>query len=116
VATFPFDQSPTISNYKESTIPTIIRSDTEGIIKQAVRYSANYINYDVTYIFTNTELDKWRTFFKNTISRGAISFDWVNPSSGETVDARMMGGLWELSVPSKDVNFVKFTLEVFDNA
>lgn len=115
MATFPFSQTPQIANYKESTVPAIIRSETEGIIKQAVRYSANYINYDVTYIFTDTELESWRTFFNTTISRGAISFDWVNPSSSATVDARMIGGSWELSVPSQNVNIVKFTLEVFDS-
>ncbi len=116
MADFPFLQAPQIANYKETTIPTIIRSETEGIVKQAVRYAANYIDYDVTYLLSDSELTTWRTFFTSEISRGAISFNWVNPSTGETVDARLIGGSWELNILADDVNSVKFTLEVFTSA
>ena len=115
MATFPLTQSPTLASYSESTQSSIIRSQTEGIIKQAVRYSSNYITYDVTYMLSDTELDTWRTFFTDTISRGATSFDWVEPSTGDTVDARIINGEWGLSINAPNVNVIKFTLEVFQS-
>jgi len=114
MATFPLAQAPQLSNYKESTIPRVVRTETEGPIKQAVLYSTHYTNYSVAYFFTDAELAIWRTFFKTTISDGALSFDWVNPLSGKTVDARMIGGAWELSATSPNVNLISFALEVFD--
>jgi len=114
--TFPFIQSPVLVDYKEYTQPAIIRTETEGIIKQSVRYAANYINYNVSYMLTSSELAQWRDFFTNTIERGAVSFDWVEPSTGATVDARIVEGAWDLTILAKDVNTITFSLEVFTNA
>jgi len=114
--TFPFIQSPMLVDYKEYTLPTVIRSETEGIIKQAVRYAANYINYNVSYTLTDTELAQWRTFFTDTIERGTLSFDWVEPSTGDTVDARIVNGAWDLTILANEVNTITFSLEVFTSA
>jgi len=112
MATFPLNDNPTIENYTEAIQSAVIRSTTEGIIKQAVRYAVNYTNFSVVYLISSDELTTWRAWFEDDISRGADSFDWVHPTTGDTVDARIINGVWSLAVYSADVYELTMELEV----
>ena len=61
MATFPIAKNPNINGYSEETTTTVLRTEMEGVTKQSLRYSKQYINRSMTYRFTDAELSTFRT-------------------------------------------------------
>ena len=91
MAAFPAGKI-TFSGYKQQRISNVIRSDMEsGPAKQALRSSRDYIRFPVSYLFTKAEFVAFDTWVTDTI-KIVGTFDWVDPLSGSTLQARIVGG------------------------
>lgn len=117
MATFPTGGKITFSGFKRNRVSNILRSDMEaGPSKQAKRSFRDFINFPVTYIFTDTEYAAFDVWVRDTIS--AVDwFDWIDPVSGSTIQARIINGDISEAVPlnpQMDTWLVKFMLETLE--
>lgn len=117
MAAFPTGPKLTASGYRYSRQSNVIRTDMEGgPTKQALMSSIDYLAFPVTYLFTKAEFIAFQTFVKTTINT-VEWFDWVEPVSGATLQARIVNG--DIS-DARPLNphfanwIVSFQLEVLD--
>jgi hypothetical protein len=91
-ATLP--QSPLIEGYKESPPNLFISSPMDyGPEKTRKRTSAASRPITVQWLMTGDQVDDFDDFYRDY---GAVSFDWTEPRTGNTVTAKFKSG----SVPS----------------
>lgn len=77
-------QTSLIDGYQETHIDGVVRSETDiGPPKQRQRFTG--IMEDVVWVFLMTEaqIDILEDFFFNTLAHGSVSFDHVNPRTGD---------------------------------
>jgi|SRR3970282_757758 len=110
-----------VGDFEESPSPAVLRTEMEGgIPKQAQILSKVMITRPVVYkVNTLTDLQSFMTWFRGTIGRGALWFDWTDPIDSVVKQARIVGGVikaspLDSSQPSK-IWKITFSLEVWDS-
>lgn len=118
MATFPSYGELLLDSFNAANETSLIRSDMEsGPAKQAKVRSKELVKLNVTYRFTSAEFDTWKTWRDTDIARGASYFDWVELVNGDTVQARMVNGVYQAKPFSNSGELkwdVSFTLEVYE--
>jgi len=98
MAAFPSLGKLQLSGYGEQPDSAVLRTDMEGgIAKQQKIRSRVSVQHPVAYDFTAAEYATFRTFFINTLNRGASWFDWIDPRDGTVKQARIIGGKYSAS-------------------
>lgn len=94
MATFPSYADILIDSYSVNRESALLRSEMEsGPPKQAKIKSRVMITHNVQiYIATKANYLSFQTWFSNDISEGADWFDFTDPISGSTIQARFVGG------------------------
>lgn len=116
MAAFPSGKL-TASGYRYQRRSNVLRTDMDsGPAKQALRASQDLLQFPVTYLFTKAEFQAFQTFVSVTI--GVVGwFDWTEPVSGSTVQARILNGDISNAQPLNP-NLadwvVQFTMEIVD--
>lgn len=83
------------SEYSESVNSNALRTDmTGGYAKQAKRASKQVKVCEATYFYTAAEFEAFKTWFKDTAADGVLFFNWNDPVSGNTIDARIVNGVY----------------------
>ena len=115
MASFPAIGSPLYEGFSQSTPSGSIRTEMEGYIKQAKRFSSVYVERSVMYYLTSAEYSTFLTFFETTIDRGSLSFDWTDPITDSTKTARIKDSSYAISVVNGDGDIkLSMTLEVLE--
>lgn len=79
--------------YGETPAAGLTRTEMEnGFVKQAQLTAGGLTEISVSYIFTATEYETFREFWRVTLRRGADFFSWRNPRDGTLYDVRIVGG------------------------
>ena len=94
MATFPNYANILIDSYSTNRESALIRTEMEsGPPKQAKIKSRVMVSHNVQ-IYINSKADylSFQTWFADDISQGADWFDFVDPISGSTIQARFVGG------------------------
>lgn len=116
MAVFPAGKI-TASGFRRKRMSNVIRTDMEsGPAKQALRSSRDSIRFPISYLFTKAEYDAFDLWVRDTINTVGW-FDWVDPVSGATLQARIVNGDISDAAPLNPhmANWVvKMELEVFD--
>ena len=61
-----------------------------GPAKMRRRHTAAVRNITATTLLTGTQRATFDTFYKTTLSEGALAFDWVDPVDGTTTSFRFV--------------------------
>lgn len=82
--------------YAENPETAVQRSDMEtGPAKQVMLKSKVLVQRPVTVLISSAaNYSSWLTWFQSTISRGADWFDWTDPRTVTTKQARIVGGTY----------------------
>lgn len=102
--------------YSESIQSKVLRTDMDaGLPKQAKRNTRQLFQRNMTYLFTDAEYAAFKAWHKNTAQYGAKWFVYVDPVSGDTIDARIVEGKYDAQPVNARMNnwFVTFILEVW---
>lgn len=94
MATWPatIPQVPSLDDYSAADVDATLRSGMDsGPEKVRRRYTAVPENLTCTFIMSTAQHTTFQTFFRDTIARGAIPFDWVHPETGAAVVCRIIG-------------------------
>ncbi|WP_321367577.1 hypothetical protein [uncultured Desulfuromusa sp.] len=89
-ATIP--QKPRQSDYSAADVEATIRTSMDaGPEKVRRRYTAVPELLTCVFVMTIDEHTTFQTFFRETIARGALPFDWIHPETGVAVVCRIIG-------------------------
>lgn len=89
--TWPSTLKVTRSGFKETPAKNMIRSDMDtGPAKVRRRSTANVRPATVMLFLTDDQLQTLDDFFVNDCASGALSFDFINPRTNSTVQARFV--------------------------
>lgn len=93
MAAFPSNLKVLIGT-SEAPTPVVIRSEMErGVAKQRRIAADAIVTVPIEVIFfTKQQAADFETWFYDEIDGGAAFFDWVEPRTGATVLARIVGG------------------------
>lgn len=73
-------QTPSSDSYSETPPNNVIRTKMDvGPDKVRLRSTSNVRNFEVTYLFTNDEVDILDSFFVNDCKYGAFEFTFPKP-------------------------------------
>ena len=85
----------------------VVRTDTgAGTIRSRRRFTISGYQYSTRLVYTTAELAIFDTFFVTTLAEGSRSFNWIDPSTGNTVEQLILAypqfteisiGVWEAS-------------------
>jgi hypothetical protein len=103
------------SQYSESVVSNVLRSEmTGGYAKQAKRASRQVKQRDVVYLYSTTEFDAFKTWFKDTAKDGSLFFNYTLPESAnnDIIDARIMNGTYTAAPVNARMNFFYVTLQI----
>ncbi len=109
-----------LDRYGEEPESALIRTQMEsGPPKQAMVRSKAMVGRPVTYVYSDAEYASWKTWFRDTIARGADWFNWTDPQDGITKLARIEGGIYTAKpfspYPGAPLSWeVSFRLETWD--
>lgn len=94
MATFPAYAHVQFRGAGEQPTPVVVRSEMErGIPKQRRIAADTLVQVPVTLLFrTQADATDFEDWFYDEVDAGAAWFDWVNPRTGATVQARIVGG------------------------
>ena len=94
MATFPTYADILIDSYSVNRESALLRSEMEsGPPKQAKIKSRVMVTHNVKiFIDTKANYQSFQSWYANDISQGADWFDFVDPISGSTIQARFVGG------------------------
>lgn len=85
-----------LSGYNEKTASSLLRTQMEdGPDKQAKVRSQEQVGRNVTYRFSSAEFITWKAWRKDDIASGALFFDWISPLTGDTVQGRIVDGVYD---------------------
>lgn len=77
--------TPLRDGYQEAEADTVIETPMEaGPPKSRPRVTAGTRAFTCVFEFTGAELAQFKTFYRDTVANGALSFDWTEPVSGAT--------------------------------
>lgn len=82
MATWPasLPQKPNDSGYGEEFPDNSIETPMDhGPVKTRRRSTAEKTTFDMEMDLDGTEMDTFETFWRDTLSYGAVSFDWSHP-------------------------------------
>ena len=84
---------PLQSGYEESQSNRTIRTTMDvGPSKQRPRTRAGVRPFMLPLELSGAELEIFNAFYENTLSGGALAFDWVHPRTRVAVNFRFIGG------------------------
>lgn len=95
----------------------VYRTEMERGPAKQVKFSGKLpVNYQVVYVYSASEHATWRTFFNTNIKFGAEWFNWTNPFTNATVEARIVDGKFSVSpVNAKGTHIkIEMTFEVLE--
>ena len=88
---FPTYGKLLLAEYTEQPASAILRTEMEsGPPKQAMIKSRVMVTRSLTYIYTASEFASFKVWVRDTISRGADWFDYVDPADGATKQGRLV--------------------------
>lgn len=102
----------------ERPIPIVERTEMEsGPQKQRRKQSRTMVERDITYIFSAAEYATFKTWFYTTSLYGSKFFNWTDPVTSTTKDARIVGGAIEAAPinPKLSAWRVSFVLETYSS-
>jgi hypothetical protein len=116
---FPAYGELLLSGFNEKPESALVRTEMEsGPSKQARVRSLELVKRNVTYVFTSAQYITWKAWRNTDLSRGALWFDWTNPLTGTTVQARMENGDYSASAYNANDTAIKwevsFVLETYE--
>ncbi len=109
-----------LDSYGEEPESALVRTSMEsGPPKQAMIRSRTMVGRPVTYIYSDTEYASWKTWFRDTVSRGADWFNWTDPQDGTVKLARIENGVYTARAfspsPGAPLSWeVSFRIETWD--
>lgn len=110
--TFPGGRLMT-GQYSEQIESNILRTQMEsGLQKQAKKSGQARVTRDVVYLMSTTQYETFKTWFRTSAADGALFFNWDDPVSGNTIDARIVNGLYDTSPVNARFNFFYITLQI----
>lgn len=94
MATFPTYVKTVWNQTTEQVNPVVIRSEMErGVPKQRRQSTNPMANLSLTLVFGHKKrIEDFESWFYNDIGAGALFFDFTHPRTGETIQARIVGG------------------------
>ncbi|HHJ11889.1 MAG TPA: hypothetical protein ENK00_01810 [Chromatiales bacterium] len=105
MAVFPTYGRILLDDYGEEPSPATLRTDMEsGPPKQVQVLSRVMVTRTVTVLYTNTEYKNFKTWFRDTVSRGADWFDFVDPVDGVTRQSRIVSSRQQPPYQAKAVS------------
>ena len=93
MATWPtsLPQEALAQGLQEAGQGAVIRSTVDvGPAKTRPRYTKEMTNVTIPLTLTRDQKDTLEAFYKTTLALGALSFTWVFPSTGATVEFRFL--------------------------
>lgn len=119
MATFPAYALPLFEGFTERPDPAVLRTEMEaGPPKQALLVSRVMVARPMRFLITSkSNYQAFKTWFADTIHRGADWFDWVDPLDGQTKSARIQGGTYDPQPQRKDLErwIVSLTIETWED-
>ena len=92
-ATFPTYGQMSLGEYSESGDPGLLRTPMEsGPPKQALVAARSMLQREISLVYTASEFQSFRTWWRDTIARGTDWFSWDDPVDGATKLVRIPGG------------------------
>ena len=94
MATFPVYANILFNGYNKKRESALLRSEMEsGPPKQArVKYNVMEVHSVKIYISTKSDFQLFETWYSDDIAEGASWFDFTDPVTGSTVQARFKDG------------------------
>jgi len=94
---FPTYGELILRQYSENPDSSVLRTEMEtGPAKQAKVQSLAPVQRRVSLFFTGAEFETFKIWFKGSeCNRGASWFDWLDPQTGTTKQARIVDGKYE---------------------
>lgn len=88
----PFPQNVLHTSYVEETPLGHIRTEMDaGPAKTRKRTDRNPIKFRGALVLTSTQTQDLDDFYQDTLSWGALSFEWLHQRTGSTGDFRFVG-------------------------
>jgi len=109
-----------LDGYSETPASAVDRTDMDdGLAKQGQVRSRALVARPVTYRYSSAQFITWKTWFRDTIARGASWFDWDDPLTDATKSARIQRGDYTARANAPGDGpltwDVSFTLETWDD-
>ena len=117
MATFPSYAELSLEGFSEEPTSAVMRTETEdGFSKQAQRFSRSMVKRKISYLLIGKQkLEQFKTWVKNDIHHGADWFDWIDPVSGVSKQARIESGKVSYAPIENLFNWrASFTLETWE--
>lgn len=103
MATFPSYARLLVEGYGEESDYGVLRTEMDGgVAKQRARWSKPIVTRDATLmVASKSEKFAFDDWMRDDLAGGAGWFDWIEPLSGATKQARIVGGKVKWSTPGK---------------
>lgn len=101
-------QAPLIDGYSDTLPKTTVRTQMDaGPAKARSRFTAGVepVKYTLPHL-TNDQKETLKGFFNNTLSGGALSFDWIDPTQEQTTGLTGFGSCIRMAAASQFVRIV----------
>lgn len=107
---------PDFAGHSTKSRSAVTRTQMEGFIKQAKRYSKRYIEHNLTYTWTTVQRDTFLTFFNTTLNLGSDTYTYTDPIDSVAKTANIINGEYQLrAVGSNKTHWiVSFTIETLE--
>lgn len=114
MATFPSYANILFSGYNKKRESSLLRSEMEsGPPKQArVRYNVMEVHTVKIYVSSNANFQAFETWYSDDINEGASWFDFVDPITGATVQARFKDGGYTATPMTADMQNWEISAEI----
>ena len=90
---WPLTVAPQQSGYNETPPNTTLATEMNaGPQKVRLRYTAAPRRFSLTYHLTKAEVATLDTFYNTTTLGGTLEFNWTNPRTAGSVEARFVPG------------------------
>ncbi|MDH5393950.1 MAG: hypothetical protein OEY11_12245 [Gammaproteobacteria bacterium] len=95
MAVFPAFKALMFDSFQEQAESAVLRTQMDsGSVKQAQLYSQGSFNRTVTYVFTGTQFEAFKIWWRDDLGLGAGWFDWDDPLDGATKQVMMNQGVY----------------------
>ena len=93
---WPITKTPQADSYSTAPVNAVRRTEMEvGPPKQQRYRDRRLLQRTVVYFVTEAERNAFVTFVETEINRGADFFDWPDPITSTTRQARIVGGRYQ---------------------
>lgn len=84
------NDSPLIDTFTESRGDNLVTHETDsGVPMTRPRYTKSVDMQSFDLLLTTAEVATLDTFWETTLAFGSLSFDWVHPRTGVTLNAKL---------------------------